>query len=224
MENDQDQQKDGCEAVLCTSPASSSLPNQASRLQIRRFPRLSFGRVGMCRRCRLSFPFPPLLFGLFEAIALCIRRRRLRGCFPFERDHCRAPDKEFSRIRWLSPQRSTWPAPKAQYLGTDVHNSFSWRRTDTCAGIPRLRRWSLGDNLRACHPAPVHTSGEWRRRHRRRSREARLQDRERTVSSRHAAQSHSHVRMTANLLSRIRLSMATETCSTVWHTSWRSKS
>ena len=151
-------------------------------------------------------------------------RRRLRGCFPFERDHCRAPDKEFSRIRWLSPQRSTWPAPKAQYLGTDVHNSFSWRRTDTCAGIPRLRRWSLGDNLRACHPAPVHTSGEWRRRHRRRSREARLQDRERSVSSRHAAQSHSHVRMTANLLSRIRLSMATETCSSVWHTPWRSKS
>lgn len=103
-------------------------------------------------------------------------RRRLRGCFPFERDHCRAPDKEFSRIRWPSPQRSTWPAPKAQYLGTDVRNSFSWRRTDTCAGIPRLRRWSLGGNLRACHPAPVHTSGVWRRRHRRRSREARLQD------------------------------------------------
>ena len=122
------------------------------------------------------FPFRRCFSDCSKRLPSASGRRRLRGCFPFERDHCRAPDKEFSRIRWLSPQRSTWPAPKAQYLGTDVRNSFSWRRTDTCAGIPRLRRWSLGDNLRACHPAPVHTSGEWRRRHRRRSREARLQD------------------------------------------------
>jgi hypothetical protein len=195
--------------VLCTSPASS----------------LDFLLVASACAVGIGFllPFRRCFSDCSKRLRSGIRRRRRRGCLPFERDHCRAPDKEFSRIRWLSPQRSTWPAPKAQYLGIDVRSSFSWRRTDTCAGIPRLRRWSLGGNLRACHPAPVHTSGEWRRRHRRRSREAGLQDRARSVSSRHAAQSHSHVRMTAICAPASKLSMATETtCSTLWQ--WRSKS